>query len=605
MSSSTDVRPELDTDLLTLPGRLRRQALDRPDATALREKRHGCWRETTWSRYYDNVLRCGKAMLVLGIDDGDHVAILSENRTEWLYADLAAQLIGARSVGIYPTCPAPEVAYQLDHSGSVALIAEDQEQVDKAIACAEDTPSVRHVIVLEPRGTSTYDDPRMLTWQRFVALGDVEPPTVERLERRLGSLDPDEPAMVVYTSGTTGTPKGALVTHRNVTGSADITAAWTRWTHQDSVLSYLPLCHLAEKIFSLYLPLTTGSVVHFGESLATVQRDLVEVGPTAFLGMPRIWEKIHASLDMKLQDTSALKRRIARAFLPRSSHGEGGGGDEPRGGWLADLLVHRPLRERLGLDRCRLPMAGGAPVDAGLLRWFRQIGVPVVEGYGQTECAGITHLNMVDEGVKLGTVGPALDGVECRIADDGEILLRHHAIIFAGYLKDQEATERTIVDGWLHSGDLGSIDEDGYLTITGRKKEIIITAGGKNLSPARIENALKASPYIKEAVSIGDRRRFVSALIQIEYDRVSDWATRERIPHTSFADLVANPQVERLIQAEVDKANEQLARVESVRAFRLLSKELHQDDDELTATQKVRRSVIEDRFADLIEGMYR
>ena len=605
MTTSAEAPPRDDIDLLTLPGRLRRQAHVRPRATALREKRFGCWRETTWAQYYDLVLRCAQALRHLGVGHADHVAILSENRTEWLYADLAAEMIGARSVGIYPTCPAAEVAYQLEHSGSAVLVAEDQEQVDKAVACADDTPSVRHVIVLDPRGTHTYDDPRMITWERFISMGAADERTVADLERTMAALDPDEPAMVVYTSGTTGTPKGALVTHRNVTGSADITAAHTTWTHRDSVLSYLPLCHLAEKIFSLYLPLTTGSVVHFGESLETVQRDLVEVGPSAFLGMPRIWEKIHAAVDMKLQDTSPLKRWLAQAFLPRSGDEQDRDRDEPRGGWLADLLVHRPLRERLGLDRCHLPMAGGAPVDPEMLRWFRRIGVPVVEGYGQTECAGITHLNRVDQVVKVGTVGPPLDGVECRIADDGEILLRHDAIIFAGYLKDPEATERTLVDGWLHSGDLGSIDEDGYLTITGRKKEIIITAGGKNLSPARIENALKASPYIKEAVSIGDRRRFVSALIQIEYDRVSDWATRERIPHTSFADLAANPQVERLIRTEVDRANEQLARVESVRAFRLLGKELHQDDDELTATQKVRRRVIEERFADLIEGMYR
>ena len=595
----------------TLVGRLRHFATTTPDRVALREKRLGIWQETTWRGYWDNVATAGHALMEIGVRPGDHVAILSDNRPEWVYADLGAQGIGARTVGIYQTNPPGDVEYALSHSGSVVLFCEDQEQVDKAVEIADQTPAVRHVIAFDPRGTRGYDDPRLISWEDFLTRGQAaaerEP---DGFGRSVDELDPDAPAMLVYTSGTTGHPKGAMLSSRNATATATAMAPLFGITRDDTLLSYLPLCHVAEKIFSLFLPLSVGAVVHFGESIDTVREDLREVSPTIFLGVPRIWEKMHASLTLKMQDSSWLKRtlfdvfaRLGQGIARRRERGTSRWFD--RITWfVGDLVVYRPLQERLGLRRCWLACSGAAPISPHLLRWFHGVGVPMVEGFGQTEDAGVTHVNMPTAN-RVGTVGRPLPGVEQRLAEDGELWVRSPGV-FLGYYRDEEATAETVdSEGWLHTGDVGEIDTDGYLRITGRKKEIIITAGGKNLSPEKIENALKVSPYIKEVVSVGDRRKFVAALVQIEPDTVGNWAARKGITYTSFADLASKPQVHTLIEAEIRTANERLARVEQVRSFRLLPKELHQDDGEMTATQKVRRKAVLETWADLVEDNYR
>jgi long-chain acyl-CoA synthetase len=595
----------------SLPGRLVHLAHDRGDDPALREKRLGVWEERSWAGYRDEVLATAIAMLDAGVGRGDHVAILSENREEWVFADLAAQSIGARSVGVYPTNPEPEVAYILSHSGSVLVVCEDQEQVDKVVAIRAETPTVRRVVVVDPRGTRDYLDDRLVSWQAFVQEGrdQLEVRAAQVLER-IAAIDPDEPAMIVYTSGTTGPPKGAMLSSRNVTTSADAGVAAFGYSDREQVLSYLPLCHVAEKIFTLYLPLATGSVVHFGESIETVAEDLREVSPTVFVGVPRIWEKMHSSVLVKMGDSSRLKRTLFRLGMAQgqrlSAKKQAGRSWNPLDHlvWkVFDLLVFRPLQERLGLRRCWFPVSGAAPVAPELLRWFHGIGVPIAEGYGQTECAGVSHANPPDA-VRIGTVGPTIPGVECVLGAGDEVLVRGPQV-FVGYLHNEEATQETVdADGWLHTGDVGATDEDGYLSITGRIKDIIITAGGKNLSPEQIENQMKTSPYIKECVAIGDGRKFISALIQIDADNVGDWTSRKGVAYTSFQDLASKDEVVQLIDAEVRRCNEGLARVEQVRAFRLLPKELHQDDEELTATQKVRRTAFYERYADLIEEMY-
>jgi long-chain acyl-CoA synthetase len=595
----------------SLPGRLVHLAHTRGDAPALREKRLGVWEERSWAGYLDEVVAAAIAMRDVGVERADHVAILSENREEWVIADLAAQSIGARSVGVYPTNPEPEVAYILSHAQAVLVIAEDQEQVDKLVAVRDDTPELRAIVVVDPRGTRDYPDDRLRSWRDLIEQGRAQ--LAERraeIYAAIADLDPDEPAMIVYTSGTTGPPKGAMLTSRNVTSSGDASVEAFGYSAKEQVLSYLPLCHVAEKIFTLYLPLATGAVVHFGESIDTVADDLREVSPTVFLGVPRIWEKMHSSMLVKMGDTSRLKRAL---FDVAVSQGQRLAGKKlagkrwnplDRAVWkLFDLLVFRALQERLGLRRCWFPVSGAAPVSPELLLWFHSVGVPVAEGYGQTECAGVSHANPPGA-VRVGTVGPPIPGVECTLGQGDEILIRGPQV-FAGYLHEEEATRATIdEDGWLHSGDVGAIDEDGYLHITGRLKDIIITAGGKNLSPEQIENAIKTSPYIKECVAIGDGRRFVSALIQIDADNAGDWASRRKIAYTSFHDLTTKQEVIDLVDGEIRQANETLARVEQVRAFRLLPKELHQDDEELTATQKVRRTAFYERYDDLIEEMY-
>ncbi len=574
----------------TLPARLLGLCDRQPEAVALREKTLGVWRELSWRDYATAVAAVARALSDAGIGVGDAVGILSDNRTEWVFADLAAQALGARAVGIYQTNPPEDVAYVLSHSGVSVLICEDQEQVDKAVEVAEQTPTVRTVVVLEPRGTRDYDDARLVSWGDFVGEGDLG-----WLRERLAERDPLEPSMVVYTSGTTGQPKGALISSANVVASADAMVPALGVTAKDTLLSYLPLCHVAEKIFTLFLPLSTGAVVHFGESIDTVQSDLREVAPTVFLGVPRIWEKVNASVTLKMGDSSLLKGWLYRRALAWR-----GRGFVLR--WLADLLVFRALRERIGMKNCWLPISGAAPVSVDLLRWFHAIGVPVSEAYGMTECGGASHVNPPGD-IRLGTVGTAIPGTECVLAEDGEVLMRGPHI-FAGYWGNAQATADAIDgEGWLHTGDLGAID-DGYLSIVGRKKDILITAGGKNLSPEKLENALKTSPYIKEAVALGDGRKFVSALIQVEAAAVGDWAGRREIPYTDFEDLSGRPEIVELIAGEVREANERLARVEQIRGFRLLRKELHQDDGELTATQKVRRSAVRERHAGLIAAIY-
>ena len=615
MARPAPQRPWLDAGAnpalgATLPGRVLAQAVARPQAVAMRDKHHGVWRGITWAEYRAQIAAVGHALADCGVAAGDHVAILSDNRPEWLFADLGTQGIGGRSVGVYQTNPPEDVAYVVQHSGAKVLFCEDQEQVDKAVAIADQTPGVVKVVVFDPRATRSYNDKRLMTWSDFISRGrELAAAQPDWFTERVIGLDPGAPAMVVYTSGTTGQPKGAMLSSTNAIAIPDALLAMLGAGPDDAILSYLPLCHVAEKIFSLFVPLACGCTVHFGEAIETVQEDLREVSPTIFLGVPRIWEKVHASVTLKIQDASWLKRTLfglvagrGRAIAARRRVGELTAIDRLL--WrLGDLLIFRPLQERLGLRRCRLPVTGAAPISADLLDWFHGIGVPVVEGYGQTECAGVSHLNPPDR-PQLGSAGRVLPGFEHRIADNGEILVRGPHV-FCGYLHDAAATAETVdADGWLHTGDIGVLSDDGFVRITGRSKEIIITAGGKNLSPEKIENALKTSVYIREAVAIGDRRKFIGAIIQIDREAVGDYAQRHDVAYTSFADLAVKDAVLRLLGAEVAKANDLLARVEQVRAFRLLPRELNQDDGELTATQKVRRKAVEQSWSELIESMF-
>jgi long-chain acyl-CoA synthetase len=567
--------------ITTLPACLIRHARERPRDVALRKKDLGRWEEWTWADYERRVASVAAGLRSCGIEPGDRIAIQSENRPEWLVADIAAQAIGAIVVGVYPTSPAAELEYLMRHSGSKLLIAEDEEQVDKALAVRSDLPDLTDVFVVDTRGVRDGDV------RRWEELEDTE---ALDLAAAATELDPEETAIIVYTSGTTGPPKGAMLSHANMLYAARIFRDAYGTTPGDEVLSYLPLCHIAERLFSVLSALEAGYVVNFGAGGESFPTDMREVQPTVFLGVPRVWEKMLATVEVRMADASRTKRLLWRAALAR-------------GGFIGHLLAFRALREKLGLLRVRAAISGAAPIAPQVLEFFARIGVNVREGYGQTEGTAVATATP-QGGIRIGTVGTALPDCELRIAEDGEILVRSPGV-FLGYYRDEEATARTIdADGWLHTGDVGELDADGYLTITDRKKDIIITAGGKNISPSEIENKLKVSPYVREAVVIGDKRRYLTALIGIELDTVADWAGRRGVTFTTYADLASKEPVRELIGEWVDRINAELAQVEQIKRFTLLRKELDHEDGELTATQKVKRAAISDEFADEVEGLY-
>jgi long-chain acyl-CoA synthetase len=594
----------------TLPKLLRERARLHTGEVALREKEFGIWQRVTWGDYLGHVRRFCLGLVVLGLRRGDKVAILSENRREWLYAELAAMSASAVGVGVYPTSPANEVSYVVDHSEATIVVAEDQEQVDKILEVGDALRRVRHVVVMEPRGLRSYRDPRLVPFEEVEALGERhgrEHP--ELFDALVSGTEADAVAFLIYTSGTTGFPKGAMISHRNVLAQARAASEATGIGAADSVVSYLPLCHVAEQILSVFLPLHQGMTVSFAEGVRTIQEDLREIAPSTFLGVPRIWEKLQASILVKIQETGALRRWIFERALDhgrrwvRARHGgqPAGPGDRVlRAVWY--LLVHRALQNYVGLRRATKTFSAAAAISPEVLLFFHALGIPVREGYGMTECTGFSFVQREGD-VRLGTVGRAIPGLEFRIAPDGELLKRGETI-FLGYYRDPVATAETLGGGWLHSGDVAELDPDGHLRIVDRKKSIFVTAGGKNVSPSLVENALKVSPYVKEAVLLGEGERFVAALLQIDFENVGQWATERKLPYTNFRSLAALPEVRDLIRAEVDRANEGLAPVEQVREFRLLEKELDHDDDEVTATMKVRRKKVYEKFGGLIREIY-
>jgi len=613
MSLSMEIRPNLRSEATspaTLPARLLQLAHERGDVIAIREKYRGYWREWTWAQYAQRVAHVAAGLRQLGVTPGTRVAIHAENRPEWVIADLAVQGLGAQCIGVYPTSPAAEVEYLLRHSGSTVVIAEDEEQLDKALAVRDRLPQLRHLVVMDPRGVHLDAEADLLTFSQLEEAGGAMQAAAADYESSVAELDPSSTAILVYTSGTTGPPKGAMISHANMVASARAIGGALRGTESDEVLSYLPLCHIAERLFSVINSVWSGSVVNFGEGGPSFANDLRDVQPTVLLGVPRVWEKMLAGVEIRMADASRLKRCIYRACLsqsrriaPRRMTGATTLTDR-LGLAVYELLVFRALREKLGLVRVRTALCGAAPIAPQVLEYLWAIGVPVREIYAQTENTGLCTMTPADD-VRLGAVGTALPGVEIRIADDGEILTRS-AGVFQGYLNNEQATAETVDgEGWLHTGDVGELDEDGFLRITDRKKDIIITAGGKNISPSEIENRLKISPYVREAVVVGDRRKFLTALIGIELDTVGDWATRGNLAYTTYADLSAKGETRGLIASVVADANRELSQVEQIKRFTLIGKELDHEDGELTATQKVKRKAIEQRFSAEIEEMYR
>ncbi|MBL78159.1 MAG: long-chain fatty acid--CoA ligase [Acidimicrobiaceae bacterium] len=603
----------------TVASWVRAWARSSPEKVAMREKDFGIWQEYSFAQTWELVLDAAHGLLALGVEPGDRVSIQSENRPEWLILDFATVAVRGITVGFYPTNPTAEVEYLLTDCGAKVHFAEDQEQVDRVLAIDRSAlADLRHVIYSEPRGVSTYGDERLMSWEDFLDLGrrhrSAHPGAVEA---HMAAAKLDDVMTLVYTSGTTGPPKGAMITNSNLKfcmetfGSPELRKGPVT-TGEDVVLTYLPLCHIAERLFSTFHMTNIGCCLNFAESIDTVSANLREVQPTVFFAVPRIWEKLHASVMIRAADATWLKRRAWGLGMRLAGRiGRIQVQNRGRHTWKSRLcyaigypLVFRALKERLGLRRCWWAGSGAAPIAPEILEFFMGIGVPVLEFYGMTENSAIATYNSPGN-VVLGSVGEPFANIGFRIDEEtGEIQTKHPGV-FAGYWNKPEQTAETFTeDGWLKTGDVGEWVEGTHVRIVDRIKHIIITSGGKNISPSEIENSIKTSPYVKEAMVVGDGRRFLTALVGIEFDTVGDWALRKKIPYTTYRDLSEKEEVIELIQGVVNATNKKFAQVETIKKFRMIPKELDHEDGELTATQKVKRNAMEDMFGELIEDMY-
>ena len=593
---------------LTIPQMLQHHADNNPDGVALRQKDHGIWQPITWKNYYDNSCHFALGLAELGISKGNHIGILSENRWEWVTSQVGANILGAISVGVYPTSPASEVAYVLEHADVEIVVCEDQEQTDKILESWDELPKIRKIIVMEKKGFRGYPADKVLLFADILDKGkELATSKLKELEAILTSQKMSDIGLMVYTSGSTGRPKGAMLSYKNMRAQADAVVNSLNTQAGQKYLSYLPLCHVAEQLLTVYGAIYGAYQVNFGESIRTVQEDVREVAPDFFLGVPRIWEKLQSAIHIKMLEVGGLRYSLYEKALkwcepfslkPQNERSL----SEKLKFQICYWLFFRSLQNFVGLRKSHLVLSGAAPVSPFILNFFRTIGLPFVEVYGQTETTGMVTAQKLEDLV-LGTVGPVVHGAEAKAdPETGELLIKSD-LVFEGYYKNEEATKNTIVDGWLHTGDVVEIN-NGHIKIVDRLKDIMITAGGKNLSPTEIENTMKASPFIKECIVIGEKRKFVSALIQIDPETVGQWAESQEIAYTNFKNLAENANVCELVQNEINAGNTGMASVAHIRKFYILTKELDHDDGEVTATMKIKRQSITDKYKTEIEAMY-
>ncbi len=570
-----------------IPRRVLRQAADQPSTIAYHAKVDGRWQPTTWRTYAEQIRTAARALIALGLPAGGRIAILGFNRPEWVILDHAAMMAGGAPAGIYTTCSAEEVAYIIDHSEAPLVLVENAAQLAKVKAQRANLPLLKHIVMMKG-GEATGSD--VLTWEDFLAKADHVPEAA--LDQRIDAIEQRDLATLIYTSGTTGPPKAVMLSHGNLAWTANLLCDIAGWPTGGVSLSYLPLSHIAEQMATVHVPATAGSTVYFAESIEKLAENLEEARPTAFFGVPRIWEKFHAGLAAKLDEATGVKKQLAdwaRSVCARvNAHRDRG---EPipmplalqyR---LAVKLVISKVKAALGLDRAQQLYSGAAPIAPDVLHFLASLDIQVMEIYGQSEDCGPTSCNLPGK-TRIGTVGPALPGIEVKVAEDGEILVRGPHV-FLGYLKEPEATAEALVDGWLCTGDLGAFDSEGFLSITGRKKELIITAGGKNIAPKNIEAMIKQSPLVSEAVVIGDRRKYLTALITLD---------------EAAAKQVGDVRAE--LQRTIDQANATLARVEQVKKFAILDQQFGIETGELTPTLKIKRKIVAQKFAFEIDQMY-
>ena len=594
----------------TVPKMFWRGVQARAGRVIYRQKDLGIWKEVTWDELGRAAREIGLGLVALGYEPGEVASVLANTRKEWAYADLGA--LGAAGVvnGIYPTDAAAQVEYLMSDSGSVHVFVEDDEQLDKLLEIRARLPRLRKIIVIDMEGLDELNDPQVLSLDALRSLGsEYHAAHPGEWERRIVLRKPEDLAILVYTSGTTGKPKGAMLSHLSIVTTC---AAYQRATPQDERderMAFLPLCHIAERIGGEYHPLYTGAVVNFVENPDTVPENVREIAPTVFTGVPRVWEKFYSGVLIALNQAGPVqqwaykvaigigyqcaKLREARKPVPI------GLGLAFR---LARLLVLDNVRKLIGIHRARMLVTGAAPISPDLLRWYMALGVEMIEAYGQTETGGGVTFNPPGS-VRLGSIGIPVPPTEVKVSAEGELLVRGPTV-FMGYLNQPEKTAETLKDGWVHTGDVGRVDADGYHYISDRMKDIIITAGGKNITPSELENQIKFSPYITDAVVIGDKRPYLVSLVMIDHENVERYAQDNAIPFSNFASLCRRPEVQDLIQAEIDRVNKAFARVEQVKKFRLIEQKLTAEDEELTPTMKLKRKLVNEKYKALIESMY-
>jgi long-chain acyl-CoA synthetase len=582
----------------------------RAGKTIFRQKDLGIWRSASWDELGQAAREIGMGLAALGYEPGEVASILSNTNREWMCADLGA--LGAAGVvnGIYPTDAPAQVEYLLKDSGSVYVFVEDDEQLDKVLEVREHLPKLRKIIVFDMEGLHELVDPQVTSLQALRAKGrehDAAHPG--EWERRVELRKPDDLAILVYTSGTTGRPKGAMISHANIVLTCEAYQAAFPQDETDERMAFLPLCHIAERVGGEYHSIFSGAVLNFVENPETVPENVREIAPTVFTAVPRVWEKFYSGVLIGLKQAGAVQQwayGVAIGVGNRRARLQEQGKPVPV--WLeaafraARVLVLDNVRKLIGVHRSKVLITGAAPISPELIRWYRALGLEMYEVWGQTESCGAVTSNVAGK-VKPGSIGPQMSHAEVKLSAEGELLVRGKTV-FMGYYNQPEKTAETLREGWLHTGDVGRVDGDGYFYITDRMKDIIITAGGKNITPSEFENQLKFSPFITDAVVIGERRPYLVALVMIDHENVERYAQDNAIPFSNFASLCRRPEVQALIQAEIDKVNQQFARVEQVKKFRLIEQKLTAEDEELTPTMKLKRKLVNEKYKDLIEAMY-
>ncbi len=577
---------------------------------AMREKDYGIWQSFTWQEYFDHVKYFALGLAALGIKKDDKIAIIGDNRPEWIYAELASQCLGAIPIGIYQDSILKEVSYIIDLAGARLVVAEDQEQVDKIFDMREDLPTVEKVIYHDDKGMYSYDDPSLLFFPDVEEMGrkfEQEHPTY--FDEHVATIKEDDVASICTTSGTTGNPKLSMLSHKNLVSMAKNLGEVDPKYESDDFVSFLPLPWIGEQMMAISSALLFGFTVNFPEKPETAQENIREIGPHVMFSPPRVWENMAASVQVRIMDASPMKRFFFNKCLPIGYHWADLKFEKKTPTFmdkvkykLAYWLVFRALKDRLGFSNIRSASTGGAALGPDTFRFFHALGVNLKQIYGQTEISGISCIHR-DGDVDFDSVGVPIPETEIKITEEGEIISRSPSL-FLGYYENQEATEETIIDGWLHSGDAGYFSDKGHLVVIDRVKDVMTLRDGTKFSPQFIENKLKFSPYIKEAVAIGHERDYIVAMICIDFPIVGKWAENNRLAYTTYTDLASQDPVYEMIEKEVVKVNKSLPESAHIEKFILLYKELDADDDELTRTRKVRRRFVDQKYSEIIEGMY-